>query len=297
MNTLANKNILIIGGTGFIGTHLADKLAPQNHVTILGRGDPISSKLKHIKADYSQTDLAPILKNFDTIYHLAWNSTPASGSSSSFEQTHNIKPSLRLAQTAQKSKVQEFIFISSAGAIYGDNPTPFSESQTPRPNNSYGQAKFQVEKNLKKLASSDFNVTIFRPTNAIGIDQQLKRSQGIIPAVINAYKANQPITLFGNSQKDYLPIQDLVTGLACIPQTKNPYNIYNLGSGRLISLDQIIHLANSCFTPPIQTITKPPAPHDISRLEVDLQHAHQQLSWQPTTNPLATIKSIFTHHA
>jgi len=296
MATITNQNILITGGSGFIGHHLAQNLASENQVYVLDHRQANISDVAYQLGDYQSLDLQTLLSGIDTVYHLAWRSTPASSSNREFETRFNLEPSKKLIDIAKNAGVKHFIFISSAGAVYGSNPTPFKESQPPKPQNLYGQSKLLIEQHLVNSATPVFQVTIFRPTNAIGLDQRFKLGQGLIPALISSIKTNTSFNLYGNAAKDYLPINDLIEALVLFSNQPKPVGLYNVGSGKLITTTNLVKLAEEIVGHKIATKQFPLAPYDLSKLEVSLSHISSDLGWQPQADPEAYIRRIFTHH-
>jgi len=296
MAKITNQNILITGGNGFIGHHLAQYLASENQIYVLDHRQGNNPQVAYQLGDYQNLDLATLLSGIDLVYHLAWRSTPASSSNREFETRFNLDPSKKLIIAAKEAGVKHFVFISSAGAVYGSNPTPFKETQSPKPQNLYGQSKLQIEQYLVNSASPDFQVTIFRPTNAIGLDQRFRLGQGLIPALISAIKSNTPFNLYGNAAKDYLPINDLIDALVLSLNQPKPVGIYNVGSGKLITTTNLVKSAEEIVGHKIATKQFPLAPYDLSKLEVSLSHINSDLGWQPHADPEAYIRQIFSHH-
>jgi len=293
MSLLNNKKIVITGGAGFIGTHLATELKKSNQITVLDhRVGPVPG-VNYLTGDYHRLALQHILKGQDIIFHLAWSTTPALKSTSRQEQDLNILPTALLIKQVMTSSINHLVFVSSAGPVYGNAPTPFRETDSPRPVNTYGDSKLQVEHMLRKIASNHLRITVFRPTNIIGSSQQLHHHQGIIPALAQAHLNQKPFYMWGNASKDYIAVSDAVHALSSINHQSSFYDIFNLGSGTLVSTQQLISLAQKALNSPLKIIHRPQPQHDLAVVEVSIDKIIKQLHWRPQKHLLQEIKHVF----
>jgi nucleoside-diphosphate-sugar epimerase len=182
--------------------------------------------------------------------------------------------------------------MSSAGAVYGRIKTPFKETQLPKPANNYGKAKLAVEKILKQQADDNFKATVIRATNVIGLGQKFRHNQGVIPAIINCLKQDKVFTLWGNSQKDYLAVDDLISALMAVAKQKTAFEVFNVGSGTVLSVTDIIKIIEAAANKKLKLKQTPAKNHDLSRVEVDRQKIQQHLNWQPRQNIYNLINQI-----
>src|SRR5436189_3361231 len=152
------SQVLVTGGAGFIGSHVADALIARGHgVTILddlsggfsGNVPPAAALVRGSVADHALVDRLFAEHHFEHVYHLA--AYAAEGLShfiKRFNYTNNVIGSVNLINEAVKHNVKRFIFTSSI-AVYGKNQLPMREDLTPAPEDSYGIAKYAVELDLK----------------------------------------------------------------------------------------------------------------------------------------------------
>ena len=170
--------VLVTGGAGFIGSHVADHLVARGHdVTVLddlsgGFPDNVPAAARFVQA--SITDAAAVDRlfaeaGFDYVYHLA--AYAAEGLSHfirRFNYTNNVIGSVNLINASINTGVKGFVFTSSI-AVYGSAPGPVSEQTPPRPEDPYGIAKFAVEQDLHSCHEMfGLRSVIFRPHNVYG---------------------------------------------------------------------------------------------------------------------------------
>ena len=151
---------LIIGGGGFIGSHLADELLRAGHsVRIFDRPNlkryreflPDES-CEWIDGDYAnQEDLKRVIPGSDVVIHLVSTTLPKSSNDNPiYDVETNLVGTLRLLEISRSSGVKKILFISSGGTVYGvPESVPISESHPTNPICSYGICKLTIEKYLR----------------------------------------------------------------------------------------------------------------------------------------------------
>lgn len=191
------KQVLIIGGNGFIGSHLVDIFLENNiNVKVLSRNEekfrkPIK-KVDYIIGDYGNISvLTQAIKNCDTIIHLAHDTNP--GSSLLYPYNELLENTTRFVRFLElvKYKSKRIILFSSGGVVYG-NPLKgedkFNENRKLMPISPYGVTKVTME-NYLYMYHHNYNLPYFiiRPSNAYGEREDFRRNQGIIPIFIKKY--------------------------------------------------------------------------------------------------------------
>lgn len=286
--------ILIVGGAGFIGSFLASELAKRHSLVILDHHKPQDKRFPFLVGDYSNNEmLKRALDKIEVVYHLAWSSTPASRLSWSEEVKQNVNPSQRLIDAAKNFAVKQFVFLSSAGTVYGKAKPPFKERQKPKPINNYGRAKLAVEQYLKGRAEKKFKATVLRATNAIGLGQKLRRGQGVVPAMITAAKKNKTFWLYGESRKDYIAVEDLVAALIKAREQKTIFEIFNVGSGEVLSILDIICMQEKAMQRPLRVKKTPPVLYDNPYVQVDIAKIKRALGWRPRFSVKESLSQLF----
>ena len=244
---MKNKNILITGGLGFIGSHIADEVIGNNEVTILDNlstgninniKTPDDENLRIIKEDIRNTNLDELTYDVDYIFHLAaMGSVPLSVDEPVECCDINLNATIKLLKSAVDNDVKKIVF-SSSSSVYGQNRNmPLKETERPMPTSPYASSKASCELYLKSFYDSyGLNYTSLRYFNVFG-PRQDKNSQyaAVIPNFIgNLLEGKQPeIYGDGEQNRDFVFVKDVAK--AKIAACKSYYNgIVNISSGEKI---------------------------------------------------------------
>lgn len=243
-------NVLVIGGNGFIGSHLIDLLILKgNKVRVYDISHeryrkPLESVDYRISNLDNIPDLYEALLGIDIVFHLASSSVPSTSNIDTVSDINkNLIPTLNILNLSVKLGIKKFVYFSSGGAVYG-NPLsmPINEEHPLKPISSYGIVKATIEMYLflfQRLYG--FKSLIIRPSNPYGPRQGHFIAQGVISTFLRKVKMDEEITVYGdgNSTKDYIYIDDLIR-LTYDLSFSNKVGIFNLGSGVGTTINQII---------------------------------------------------------
>ena len=218
---------LVTGGAGFIGSHLVDELLQKGHQVVVlddlsgGFESNIPNEALFVKGSILDHHLIDELfeeHQFDYVYHLA--AYAAEGLShfiKRFNYSNNVIGSVNLINAAVKYEVKCFVFTSSI-AVYGAQELPMHEEMTPRPEDSYGIAKWTIEQELRvshELFGLDY--VIFRPHNVYGSRQNIgDRYRNVIGIFMNQLMSGEPLTIFGDGTQTraFSHVSDIVPLIA-----------------------------------------------------------------------------------
>jgi UDP-glucose 4-epimerase len=287
-------NILIVGGNGFIGSHLIDELLKRgNQVRVFDvRPERFRSPLPHVDYRISTLENIPeiyeALMGIDLVFYLASASVPSTSNVDTISDVKkNIIPVLNLLNIMEKLGIRRIVYFSSGGAIYG-NPlyVPLDEDHPKNPISSYGIVKLTIEKYLELYQNlHNIDPLIIRPSNPFGPRQGHFNAQGVISTFLYRIKCHEPIIVFGNgdTKKDYIYVQDLISD--CVDLTFSGVNgIYNIGSGQGISLNEIIatikNITQKDFD--IQRIEK--KSYDVDQFVLDISRLKQVIGNKENTD-------------
>jgi UDP-glucose 4-epimerase len=297
--------ILVTGGAGFIGSHLTRRLLAEGHSVLVadnesnGRRENVPRDASYIRADVIRPrELEPIFaKGLDAVCHLAGQvSIIRSFTDPVADLRTNVEGTLNVVQLCLRHKVPRLLYASSMTA-YGDCrivPTP--ESEPCQPDSYYGITKNAAERFVHSTAERpdldfDFNVTSLRMFSVYGPGQALDNPyQGVLGIFIGKLLRGEPIVIFGDGEqtRDFVYIDDIVDGWVCALNQPEAAagGVFNLGSGRSLSINQLADYAAASFghAPGRYNIAHAPArPGEQRRVQADITRARSTLGWEPRT--------------
>ncbi|MEY3851448.1 MAG: hypothetical protein RI910_428 [Verrucomicrobiota bacterium] len=256
-----SKRILITGGAGFIGSHLARRFADQAEVTVL---DDLRSgyarNLEGVRCRFVQGSilddaaLRQAVAGAEEIYHLAaMISVPESVAKPAECALLNTEGTRRVLDAAHAAGARKVVLASSA-AIYGDNPTvPKLESMVPEPKSPYAATKLAGEQLLEEYRHvHGLGTTSLRFFNVFGPRQDPRSAYAAaVPIFIAKALHNEPIGIHGDGDqtRDFIHVTDIVGALAYAGSSKDMSGTYNVGYGQgqsiLALAQEIIRLTGS----------------------------------------------------
>lgn len=213
------KKVLITGGAGFIGSHIADKLSENNYSIVVldnlssGKEDNLQNygNLKFYQVNVEKDDLEEIFENEkpDFVIHLAaQTSVNYSISNAYFDADMNIMATIRLLEVCKQYSVKKLIAASSA-AVYGDPKyLPVDENHPTEPMSPYGLSKLTMEKYIQL---SGVPYIIFRFSNAYGPRQKSSKESGVVAIFDKLMKEKAPINIYGDGTqiRDFIYVEDI----------------------------------------------------------------------------------------
>ena len=283
---------LVVGGNGFIGSHLVDKLAACGwEVVVLDfqgrRYDSLPSGVHFIHGDLNQSYIVrEALVGVDVVYHLAWatihevaNQDPAADISA------NLIPTIHLIEACRLAGVRRFVFTSSGGTIYGPtNQILTTESHPQNPINAYGITKLAVEKYLQMFNHLyGFDFAVLRPSVPYGPRQNPLGKQGAIAVFLYRVSRNLPITIWGDGSaiRDYFYIGDLVAALqAAAEPPLDRERIFNIGGSQGITLNCLLEKIERTVGKKAKVEYLPERKFDAPKIVLDTSLAKQVLAWE-----------------
>jgi UDP-glucose 4-epimerase len=295
--------ILITGGAGFIGSHLADAyLAAGYEVVIV---DNLSTGLRAnlpAAARFYEVDLIAddqlreifYQEKPDIVSHQAAQvDVRHSVSDPRFDARTNIIGGVNLLELVRETAVKYVIFASTGGAIYGDpDYSPMDESHPLRPISPYGIAKLTIEKYLDYYHRVyGLPYTALRYGNVYGPRQNPKGEAGVVGIFCEQMLRGEPPLINGNGQqtRDYVYISDVIAAnlLVTAQRESLPHAIFNVGTGIETSVCQIFTYLQTILNTAFVALHAPSKKGEQQRSILDCQQIQQQLGWQPTID-LAT---------
>lgn len=282
---MKNKNILITGGSGFIGSHITNKLIDDNNIHIIdnlstGKLNYLDNthheNLTFIKKDLNSLDLNANLKDIDYVFHLAaMVSVPLSVKYPITCHLENVTATLNLLNACVKNDIEKIVF-SSSSAVYGENTNmPLKETEAPMPTSPYAASKASCELYLKSFYESyGLNYTALRYFNVFGPKQD-KNSQyaAVIPNFISAILEGEQAEIYGDGEqtRDFVYVGDIVR--ANINACKSDYNgIVNVASGEKLTINRLYEIVKDTLGSDLKPKYLPERPGDIKHSLADVSN-------------------------
>lgn len=296
MKGLADKmRILVTGGAGFIASHVADRYIELGHeVAILddlsrGFGYNVNPKATFYQGDIREraflekvfAEVQPEVIN----HHAAQMDVRRGVREPLFDASVNIVGSLNLLEAAIEHKARHFIYISTAGAAYGEpRQLPVPEDSPINPITPYGISKHTVEHYLYTFSFLyGLSYAVLRYGNVFGPRQSSRGEAGVFAIFCEQMLAGiQPI-IYGDGSKvrDYVYIDDVVdANVAVLDQGKR--EIFNIASGIPVTDDQVFTMVRTLLAKPdIRPRYVARRPGEIERIYLDIHKAKRLLGWEP----------------
>ena len=288
--------ILITGGAGFIGSHIADLLIQEGYdVSIIddlsnGKEENINPKATFYQLSILDKKLPDILKNENIdviIHHAAQISVRDSVNDPIFDMEINIKGSLLLLEYCVKHKIKKFVFASTGGALYGEQDYfPADEQHPTRPLSPYAIAKLSTEKYLFFFYKThNLPYTSLRYANVYGPRQDPFGEAGVVAIFTQKMlQEKQPlINGDGKQTRDFVFVHD-VARANLLALKHDVIGEINISTGIETSINQIFHEIKKSTSPNIPEKHGPPMPGEQLRSVITFEKAERLLGWKPTTS-------------
>ena len=271
MTSSSYKKAVILGASGFIGLHLVTELEKQGYELVcfdLKTSPNWPEAAVKITGDF-QTLPQELLEEMDDalIFHLISITRPSTDTKNIADAINQDLVATVRCLEATKDKQVRWVFVSSGGTVYGNKDLEsISETECPEPICSYGLIKLTLENYFalyRRLCGLDY--VIVRPANPYGPGQDPLRGQGLIPCLLYKALNNDPIEIWGDGTvvRDYIYIDDTITGIIAAAIRGQSGEIYNIGTGTGHSTNQLIELIRNELEMTLQVTYTKTRPVDV----------------------------------
>jgi len=284
------KKAIVFGGNGFIGQHLVKELS-KDHVVIvadINNSTDTTENISYIYCDFTkQKDFASLIENVDLVFHLVCSTIPEDGTDN-FEQEikDNLFSTIRLLDSKQFSSEKRIFFVSSGGAIYGNSLKQMqSEDDKTLPVCKYALIKDYTEKLLELYRiMHGIQYSVIRMSNPYGTKVRKGQRQGLIPILADCIWNNKDFNIWGNGEnvRDYIHINDAVKAIRSIMEYNGTERLFNVGSGRGYSINDVICLMKDSFKCSYDKIVyKAARLCDVDHNILDISNLYMLTGWKP----------------
>ncbi len=248
---MPNKTLIITGGAGFIGSHIADAMVADGHQVHLiddlssGRLDNVPSGAELHQLDIRSPEAGELVaqSGADVLIHQAAQiDVRRSVEDPAFDAEVNIVGSLRLFEAARRGGVGQILFASTGGAIYGEQDRfPADEDHPTRPLSPYGAAKLAVERYLFFYHQTyGLDVACMRYANVYGERQNPHGEAGVVAIFLDRLLSGQQPRINGDGlqTRDYVHVSDVVKANRAV-LGRPGFLTYNVGTGRETSVVEL----------------------------------------------------------
>ena len=288
--------VLVTGGAGFIGSHIADRLIDEGHQVAIvdnlmtGKKENINPKAVFYNIDIRSEKLEHVFKKEqpDCVDHLAAQmSVAVSMKKPVFDADVNILGVLNILQNCVKYGVKKIVFASSGGTVYGEaENVPTTENEPFCPLSPYGVSKLSTEYYLS-FYRLEYNLpyVALRYGNVYGPRQDPHGEAGVIAIFIKAMLTGKTPTIFGKGDciRDYVYVDDIVAAnMSAINQ--NIYGAFNIGTAKGTDVNEIFGALKRIIDFPKDCEYGPAREGDLKRSILSFDKAQKNLSWKPRVN-------------
>lgn len=283
--------VLVLGGNGFIGSHITDELLASGHdVTVFHRSAEKykghSDKLSFYLGDYSDIiKMGEAVEGMDVVVHAISTTVPSTSNLNPIgDVKQNLISTIQLLDLMIKADVKRLIYLSSGGTVYGNpNQLPVPESHPLNPICSYGIVKVAIENYIRMYQELyGLQPIILRPSNPYGPRQAHAGVQGALNTFLTNTLNHKPITIWGDGEtkRGYIYVRDLAK-MCSLSVMSNIEGTFNVCSGVSHSLNALLKLveASTDIKPVISY--KPARAFDVNEILLDANEAKRIFNWAP----------------
>ena len=289
---MKNKNILVTGGAGFIGSNLVKHLIDtENSVTVLdnftsGYRDNLKSfsSIKIIEGDIrDKITIETAMKNIDIIFHLAASvGNKRSIDNPIMDAETNVLGTLQILESARRNGVHKIITSSSAGNFGELKTIPIKEDHPIEPDSPYGCTKLCEEKLCLSYAKLyDIEAICLRYFNVYGQNQRFDAYGNVIPIFVFNMLKNKPILIYGDGEqtRDFVHVDDVVQANIKAAETIGISGAFNIASGKRVTINQLVKYISK--NDKVEIKYTPERRGDVRHSLADISLANEKFNYNP----------------
>ena len=305
------SHVLVTGGAGYIGSHLACRLAATGrNVTVLdnlqsGRVENITrcldtGRFKLIKGDIcDKRAVEDAMNGVDAVLHLAALIDVDKSVINPLETHHvNVNGSLTVLDEAVKQGVEKFLLASSASVYGEENSLPLRENYAVKPISPYAASKAAAENYCEAFHRSyGLPTVILRYFNVYGPKSECNSYSGVITKFVNNALSHKPIVVFGDGEqtRDFIYIKDVVNATVLALESDSAIGeVLNVCTGRPTSVNTLVQNLKGILVSESQVINDAPRKGDIFANYGDPTKTKKIIGFEAETSLIEGLKKVIT---
>jgi UDP-glucose 4-epimerase len=286
--------VLVLGGTGFLGSAMAAALARAgDRVAVFARRPPpLAIKERLLGCDFIQGDvesglgLGRALEGADLVVHAIGRSLPAESNADPVaDSATSLVSIIRTLEALKLQPETRLFYLSSGGAIYGNaREQPITEATECLPISSYGVMKLAAEKYLAMYeALWGIRSLSLRVANAYGPGQPVRASQGFIAACFDTVRRDGVLPVYGGGEnvRDFVYVDDIVRAVVALSRADSAARVVNVGSGSGVSLIDVLGLVEKITERKVRIEHRPRRSVDVQNIVLSTKLLESLVGWSP----------------
>lgn len=300
MSDLEGQRVLITGGGGFVGGHLASALAPEADVRVLddfsnGSRDRVPPEAEVIEGDVrDERRLREAMAGVDCVFHQA-AVVSVERSVEAPEETHEVNVDATLSVLERARETDARVVFASSAAIYGaPESVPIPESAPKRPSSPYGLEKLGADQYCRLYADLyGLETVALRYFNIYGPGQPGGPYSGVITKFRSQAREGGPITVQGDGSqtRDFVHVSDIVRANRLAATTSHTGEAFNVGTGRSIDVATLARIVGDAAGG-VEVVHTDPRSGDIRDSLADVSKAASLLGYEPTVDLESGIERL-----
>lgn len=299
----SGSTVLVTGGAGFIGSHIADALVPNNDVRILDNGSTgsisnVPEEADVIHADVTDQDAVDrAMDGVDIAFHqAAVVSVEESVSDPITSHRVNVDGTLAVLQAARREDAR--VVYASSAAIYGDPAgAVVSEGDETDPQSPYGVDKLAADAYARTYASVyDLPVVVLRYFNVYGPRQRGPYS-GVVDAFFERALDQEPLLIHGDGEqtRDFVHVYDVVRANLAAATTEHVGQAFNIGTGNSVTIRELADAVGTALGVDIEVAREPPREGDIRHSRTSTDRLRRLLEVDPSVSLKDGLRHLANH--
>lgn len=300
--------IMVTGGAGFIGSHVADTFVKNGHEVIIvddlstGRRSNLNPAATFYEVDIRSPEMTEIFEKERpqvVDHHAAQMDVRRSVEDPLFDAEVNVMGSIKLIELAREYNVERFIYISTGGAVYGEPEyLPCDEDHPINPICPYGASKHTVEHYLFMYRELyDLEYVVLRYPNVYGPRQDPHGEAGVVAIFSGQMLKNAPVIINGDGkqERDFVYVEDCARANLLALKTENTNTIFNLGYGVGTTINEVYENLRDITDYQLTAEHGPQKAGETRRIFLEAKKADKHLDWKPTIGLNAGLRETVNY--